>query len=74
MKTGRQLFFSSAVIQDPDLLTRQVAFVKLAEFPTIPEIQTVVAQLPRIPANISDRFLNDTLTLLGRIHKVVRRR
>ena len=69
-EAGRQLFFSSAVIQDPDLLTRQVAFVKLAEFPTIPEIQTVVAQLPRVAANTNDAFLNDTLTLLGRIHKV----
>lgn len=69
-EAGRQLFFSSAVIQDPDLLTRQVALVKLAEFPTIPEIQTVVAQLPRVTANMSDPFLNDTLTLLGRIHKV----
>src|SRR4029434_3353332 len=67
---GRQLFFSSGVIQDPDLLTREVAFVKLAEFPTIPEIQTVVAQLPRIPANTSDSYLNDAVTLLGRIHKV----
>jgi cytochrome c553 len=67
---GRQLFFSSPVIQDPDLLTRQVAFVKLAEFPTIPEIKTVVAQLPRVPANTDDPFLNDALTLLGRIHKV----
>jgi cytochrome c553 len=69
-ETGRQLFFSSPVIQDPDLLTREVAFVKLAEFPTIPEIQTVVAQLPRVAANTSDPFLNDALTLLGRIHKV----
>jgi len=69
-EAGRQLFFSSAIIQDPDLLTRQVAFVKLAEFPTIPEIQTVVAQLPRVAANMSDPFLSDTLTLLGRIHKV----
>lgn len=67
---GRQLFFASAVVQDPDLLTRQVALAKLAEFPTIPEIQTVVAQLPRVPVNTSDPFLNDTLTLLGRIHKV----
>lgn len=67
---GRQLFFSSSVIQDPDLVTRQVAFVKLAEFPTIPEIKTVVAQLSRVPVNNSDSFLNDTLTLLGRIHKV----
>src|SRR5213076_2930065 len=69
-EAGRQLFFSSAVIQDPDLITRQVAFVKLAEFPTIPEIKTVVAQLSRVPVNNSDSFLNDTLTLLGRIHKV----
>lgn len=69
-ETGRQLFFSSPVIQDPDLLTRQVAFVKLVEFPTIPEIQTVVAQLPRTAANTNDTFLNDALTLLGRIHKV----
>jgi len=69
-EAGRQLFFSSPVIQDPDLLTREVAFVKLAEFPTIPEIQTVVAQLARIPANTSDSYLNDAVTLLGRIHKV----
>lgn len=69
-EAGRQLFFSSAVIQDPDLLTRQTALVKLAELPTIPEIQTVVAQLPRVTANLDDPFLNDTLTMLGRIHKV----
>lgn len=67
---GRQLFFSSGVIQDPDLLTRQAAFVKLLEFPTIPEIQTVVAQLPRASINSEDPFLNDTITLLGRIHNV----
>jgi len=68
--TGRQLFFSSPVIQDTDLITRQAAFVKLLEFPTIPEIQTVVAQLPRAAINTSDPFLNDSITLLGRIHKV----
>ena len=67
---GRQLFFSSPVIQDPDLITRQAAFVKLLEFPTIPEIQTVVAQLPRAPINLSDPYLNDSVTLLGRVHKV----
>jgi mono/diheme cytochrome c family protein len=67
---GRQLFFGSPVIQDPDLITRQAAFVKLLEFPTIPEIQTVVAQLSRVAANNSDPFLNDSLTLLGRIHNV----
>jgi mono/diheme cytochrome c family protein len=69
-EAGRQLFFSSPVIQDSDLLTRQVAFVKLAEFPTIPEIKTVVGQLPRTAVNTNDAFLNDTLTLLGRVHQV----
>jgi putative membrane-bound dehydrogenase-like protein len=69
-EAGRKLFFSSPVIQDPDLITREAAFVKLAEFPTIPETQTVVAQLPRIAANTNDAFLNDALTLLGRIYKV----
>jgi mono/diheme cytochrome c family protein len=69
-EAGRQLFFSSPVIQDPDLITRQAAFVKLLEFPTIPAIQTVVAQLPRTAVNNSDPFLNDSVTLLGRIHKV----
>jgi putative membrane-bound dehydrogenase-like protein len=69
-EAGRRLFFSSPVIQDPDLLTREVAFVKLTQFPTIYEIQTVVTQLPRVPANTNDTFLNNALTLLGRIHKV----
>ena len=69
-EAGRKLFFSSPVIQDPDLITRQAAFVKLLEFPTIPEIQTVVAQLSHTAVNNSDPFLNDTITLLGRIHKV----
>jgi len=69
-EAGRQLFFSSPVIQDPDLITRQAAFVKLAEFPSIPQIQTVVAQLPRAAINTNDAYLNDSLTLLGRIHKV----
>jgi cytochrome c553 len=69
-EAGRQLFFGSSVIQDPDLITREAAFVKLAQFPTIPEIQTVVAQLPRTDANANDSYLADSLALLGRIHKV----
>src|SRR4029434_10321858 len=69
-EAGRQLFFSSPVIQDPDLITREAAFVKLADFQTIPEIKTVVAQLPRVAVNKDDAYLNDALTLLGRIHKV----
>ncbi len=67
---GRELFFASPVIQDPDLVTRQAAFVKLLEFPTLPAIQTAVAQLSRTAANTADPFLNDSLALLGRAHKV----
>src|SRR5437879_12869965 len=37
---GRLLFFSSPVIQDADLLTREVAFVQIAEFTTFAEMQT----------------------------------
>src|SRR4030095_3361544 len=53
-----------------DLITREVAFVKLAEFPTIPEIKTVVAQLPRVAVNKDDAYVNRALPLLGRIRKV----
>ena len=69
-EAGRRLFFSSPVIQDPDLITREAAFVELAKFPTIPEIKTVVAQLSRVAVNTNDAYLNDALTLLGRVHQV----
>jgi hypothetical protein len=35
-ETGRQLFFSSPVIQDPDLITREAAFVKPRGVPDHP--------------------------------------
>lgn len=61
-------FFSSAVISDADLLTRLAALVKLAEFPTTPEIKTMVAALVRNPANQNDEWLREGLRILGRVH------
>lgn len=62
------LFFSSAVISDPDLLTRLAAFVKLAEFPTTAQIKTVVASLVRNPQNQQDDWLREAIGILGRVH------
>ncbi len=66
---GKMLFFSAGVISDPDLVTRLAAFVKLAEFPTTKDIQTVVASLARNPVHRSDEWLNECSRLLARKHK-----
>ncbi len=62
------LFFSSAVVSDADLLTRLAALVKLGEFPTTPQIKTVVTALVRNPANQQDDWLREASRLLGKIH------
>ncbi len=62
------LFFTSAVISDADLLTRLAGFVKLAEFPTSPQIKTVVASLVRNPANQNDEWLREAIRVLGKVH------
>jgi putative membrane-bound dehydrogenase-like protein len=62
------LYFSSAVMSDPDLLTRLAAFVKLAEFPTSPQIKTVVTSLVRNSANQNDEWIRESVRLLGRVH------
>ena len=62
------LFFASAVSSDTDALTKLAAFVKLAEFPTSPQIKTVVSSLVRNPANQKDEWLKEASRLLARIH------
>ncbi|MBI5690863.1 MAG: c-type cytochrome [Verrucomicrobia bacterium] len=64
------LFFGSAVVSDPDLLTRLAAFVKLAEFPPSPEIKSVVTGIARHPSNQSDDWLREAARILARIHGV----
>lgn len=61
-------YFASAVVSDPDALTRLAALVKLAEFPQTPQIKTVVASVVRTPANQSDEWLREISRLLGKIH------
>ena len=69
---GSKLFFESAVVNDPDLQTRLAAFVKLAQFPTTPAIQTVVTQLRKDPKNAADEWLGSANAglMLVRAHKV----
>jgi putative membrane-bound dehydrogenase-like protein len=62
------LYFSSAVINDADLLTRLAAIVKLGEFPTTPQIKTVVTALVRNAANQQDEWLREATRLLGKVH------
>ncbi|MCX6956225.1 MAG: c-type cytochrome, partial [Verrucomicrobia bacterium] len=62
------LLFGTAVISDADSLTRLAAFVKLAEFPTTPQIKTVVTSLVRNPENQKDEWLREATRLLGKVH------
>ncbi len=66
---AKTLFFSAGVVTDTDLVTRQTAFLKLGDFPTSKEIQTVVASLAKNPTHRSDEWLSDTTRLLGKKHK-----
>ena len=66
---AKSLFFSAGVVSDPDLITRQAAMVKLADFSTTKEIQTVVASLARKPEHRADEWLNETTRLLTKKHK-----
>ena len=66
---GKSIFFSAGVVSDPDPITKLAAFVKLAEFPTTKEIQSVVASIARNPASRSDEWLSDANRLLSKKHK-----
>ena len=66
---GKSVFFSAGVVSDPDPITKLAAFVKLAEFSTTKEIQSVVASIARNPASRSDDWLSDASRLLAKKHK-----
>lgn len=70
-KASQDLFFGSGVISDPDLPTRLAAFVKLAEFPTSPEIQTLVRKLAADPIVKADEWLAEAAKLLGKKHEAL---
>lgn len=70
-KVAQDLFFGSGVFSDPDLPTRLAAFVKLAEFPTTPEIQTLVKKLASDPVVKNDEWLAEAAKMLGKKHKAL---
>jgi putative membrane-bound dehydrogenase-like protein len=70
-KAAQDLFFGSGVFSDPDLHTRLAAFVKLADFPTTPEIQTLVKKLAADPVVKADEWLTEAAKMLGKKHKAL---
>jgi len=70
-KAAQDLFFGSGVISDPDLNTRLAAFVKLSDFPTTPEIQTLVKKLSSDPVVKNDEWLAEAAKMLGKKHKAL---
>ncbi|MFN0079221.1 MAG: PVC-type heme-binding CxxCH protein [Prosthecobacter sp.] len=70
-KAAQDLFFGSGVFSDPDLHTRLAAFVKLADFATTPEIQTLVKKLAADPIVKSDEWLTEAAKMLGKRHKAL---
>ena len=65
---AQKLFFGSGVVSDPDLDTRLEALVKLATFPTTPEIQTLVKKLSKEKVNKEDEWLREACHLLAKKH------
>jgi putative membrane-bound dehydrogenase-like protein len=66
---AQKLFYGAGVVADKSPATRLAAFVKLADFPTTPEVQTLVRQLAADPAVKSDEWLNEAARLLAKKHK-----
>jgi putative membrane-bound dehydrogenase-like protein len=66
---GQKRYFGSGVVSDADLVTRLAALVKLAEFPTTPEIQTLVKKLAVDGTNQADEWLREATRLLMSKHK-----
>lgn len=68
---SQSLFFGTGVISDPDPHTKLAAMVKLAEFPTTPEIRHLVSKLSSEPAVQADEWLKEAARLLARKHGAV---
>jgi len=68
---GADLFFGGGALGDPDPITRLAAMVKIAQFPTTPELKTVVARLAGEPAVQADEWLKEASRILVRQHKAI---
>ncbi|CAN5911335.1 hypothetical protein BH11VER1_BH11VER1_13740 [soil metagenome] len=65
---AQALLFGTGVFNDPDPHTRLAAFVKMAEFPTTPEIKTLASKLSIDPTVKADEWLNEAARILVKKH------
>jgi mono/diheme cytochrome c family protein len=68
---SQSLFFGAGAFADPDLCTRLAAFVKLASFPTTPEIKTLAGKLAGDPVVQKDEWLSEAVKILLKKHGAV---
>lgn len=66
--TGQALFFGSGVISDPDLRNRLAAYIKLAEFPTTPQLTTAAAAIAQNKEAQADEWLREASKVLSKKH------
>jgi putative membrane-bound dehydrogenase-like protein len=66
---SQELFFAAGSIADVDPATRLAALVKLSEFPTTPEIQTLVRGLAGDARIQGDEWLREAAKLLVKKHQ-----
>ena len=62
------LFFGTGVMSDPEPHTRLAALVKLAAFPTTPEIKTLVSRISADATLQNDEWLGDAVRILVKKH------
>ncbi len=68
-QTAQNLFHGSGVVADRDAHTRLAALVKLAAFPTTPQIQTLVRGLMSDPQIKADEWLREAVRVLAKRHQ-----
>jgi putative membrane-bound dehydrogenase-like protein len=67
---SRALYFGSGVLGDSDMQTRLTAITKLGEFPTSPEIQSVIKGLYADASNKDEEWIKEAGRGLVRLHNV----
>ncbi|MCX8512855.1 MAG: c-type cytochrome, partial [Chthoniobacteraceae bacterium] len=65
---SQALFFGSGVVTDREPHTKLAAWVKLAEFPTTPQIQQLVRGLTPDTAGTRDEWLQEAIRMLSKRH------
>ena len=65
---AQKLFFSAGVVSDPSPVTRLAGLVKVGQFETSKDIQSVVTGLAKNSSNRSDEWLAEAVRVLVRRH------